>query len=1854
MGFAKGNCTIENCLVKTNIEPKTTTYGVDYVGGIIGHARTAGITMRGCVYTGTINATSGGQVGGLIGWSDGDNNPVTITNCFFKGTVTGTAQNFHPIMNGTRSTTIVTLTNTYHNRNVSGTPQTNYSGSRYAYSITGTNGVDVANRGTATTYGSAAAASIVTGYNVGLQFDGVLYAGSGQSVPLYLGCPGYNITGYSASPSGLSSGTTTGWKDSYTLTMPSANTVISATKTTQKFHVANSSTSTTMTWEEFAAAVNAGTSYSGQTVYLDEDISGQTAMVGLLESGNTPVAGQSFSGTFEGQGHTLNVNISNNNTQGAAPFRGINGATIQNLVVSGSVTQHYPYPHASGLVGMIKGTNTIKNCLVHTNVTNTSTDLGNRHIGGLTGHALTSTLTIEGCVYDGTLQSEHPKGGLIGWSSGSTLTLTNSFFNGRVTGPNTSEDNHFFHPIGCKDSEVPTVTVNNCYYTLSPTLADNNGNCVVVNASNKGKFAYTITGAAHVIVARRDNTTATYNVSKLNAYNPAFVYDGTLYAANGESIPLNLSCPGYSLSAYTANHGTLSGTAHTGYNDPYTLSMQAYNTVISVTNLQAKFHIANAASSTQMTWAEFAAVVIDGTTYSGQTVYLDEDIVSSPATVMVGSLTNKFKGTFDGQCYTLTVNLPTSNSVDSYAPFCKTENAVIKNLKVTGSVNTSYKHASGLIAIVDGTCTITNCDVNVTINSTVSGESVSGGFVAETDSWATLSMVGCAFTGAFNGSNASCWGGFVGWNYGHASWMDNPSQGCKATFTNCLFAPSSITVVNTDNATISRGWNNHTSDITINNCYYLQQLGLAQGKHGYILNYAASPAAGGTVSHNLTSTTPYDCSSSGITPYTFGLGYDIDNDSEDELILGNGERVTLIATPNTDYTFMNWIDNTDYPIVNPYAVTMGTADRDITAHFVNQKTGDDWTYVVTTMPSSGISIGSNTTISNANGLAWFISLVNGLNGQEGSDFSGNTVTLTADIDMGDHTWVPVGTTEHPFSGTFNGNGHVITGIRRTAEFPHQGLFGYVNNAANIQNVVVSASFTGNSITTGAIAGTFASTGVVANAEGAGTLTGGALTQSMGGLVGDNTSGTIHSSFAVATLTGAASTTKMGGLVGTNSSDLYNSYSNATYAGSSTPKGGLAGANSGTVENCYAAGIVSGVSALAGSNSGTIQYCYADAVGDGYVGTSGIAPSGCGLYGAVQSSIKHLNYMYRDNLITKGTNTYVGSNDAVADGITVYVANHIPVWNGLVSALNQWVRANPHSISGLAPWYRPLTTSINGDLPVLGFKKGTSLGAVAGSPKALRYGTMDGLLTFYNGGSAASIFHYGKAKGVSNVPSGNVSVYVAEDAVLLQSSAAGSDFANTTVGVTFDNSDHGQHAFDFWGNRLMYDWHFMSSPLNNPLTGAEHSSYIPSGNANSDVDITAIGGYFPTGLPMALHDADWKWDFYSYYEPEYHWINLKRNKKNHYHQDGGALITYNEADQDLGDHTAHLIPGKGYMMAVSQTTYMNQGGTLNRGNVPVTLTNQEPDDIGGYGKGWNLVGNPYQAYLDLEAMDRLPVYIYDAEMGAYVPYAKSSSSNPVTPSRYIHPHQAFFMHAAGGSATEAFMFEQGWADTTSTADSYYREGRPNYPLVNLFAENGIGQRDLAVVEFHRPEAGGAEKFEAMRSVPFTLSVHHEGKGYGVFYATDELERVPLHFKAEQEERMTLTWSTHNGVFTQLYLVDNMTGVSYDMLTHDSYSFTAQATDYASRFYITYECSGTGVEEDGGADDGSFAYVSGGNIVVEAQGYASLQVIDMFGRVVYGTVCAEGLQTVPTSHLAKGVYVVRLSTGKGVKTQKIVLQ
>ncbi len=168
-----------------------------------------------------------------------------------------------------------------------------------------------------------------------------------------------------------------------------------------------------------------------------------------------------FCGVFDGAGGTITLSISSAEA-GAAPFHFINGATIKNLTVEGSVTgSGY---HAAGLVGVCSGgPNLISNCHVFATVN------GAGYAGGFVGHGGSSTLTIENSYFAGTISGFNVyAGGLLGWCEDMTVTMKNCLFKGSFS----PASGGTYHPIACKLPEKNvSATFTSTYYlnTLTPT-----------------------------------------------------------------------------------------------------------------------------------------------------------------------------------------------------------------------------------------------------------------------------------------------------------------------------------------------------------------------------------------------------------------------------------------------------------------------------------------------------------------------------------------------------------------------------------------------------------------------------------------------------------------------------------------------------------------------------------------------------------------------------------------------------------------------------------------------------------------------------------------------------------------------------------------------------------------------------------------------------------------------------------------------------------------------------------------------------------------------------------------------------------------------------------------------------------------------------------------------------------------------------------------------------------------------------------------------------------------------------------------------------------------------------------------
>ena len=431
---------------------------------------------------------------------------------------------------------------------------------------------------------------------------------------------------------------------------------------------------------------------------------------------------------------------------------------------------------------------------------------------------------------------------------------------------------------------------------------------------------------------------------------------------------------------------------------------------------------------------------------------------------------------------------------------------------------------------------------------------------------------------------------------------------------------------------------------------------------GMVKTYNVTPSTADPTSATLTSTDPYywtnhnDITVTAWWPYTAGettppavkvkANQSAQKDFEgSDLIVADGQTVTYgsptlrfthrtarVTIVLTDYTeglasvqltgLSTEGDNPDIivpydkgsntytAIVAPQSVAAGTAF--ITCTFTNGKTfvykmknatdwqaGGEYTYTVSLAAAKdlGYTIESNGsyTVYNADGLMNVAELVNG----------GKTdinITLDKNIDLTGKDWTPIGTSfDNSYTGTFDGGGHTITGLTITTKDQFVGLFGYLNRAGTVKNVVMEGiQITSNHMfgNTGGVAGF--SWGTIENCSVSGSVSG---TKCVGGVVGAQKAGSITGCSSSATVKG---TVDVGGVAGEKWGSMTACYAtgNVTLEIDS-PKnlsgGGLVGFNGGSsVLACYATGNVTStgsstgnvhIGGFLGDNYTTVTACY---------------------------------------------------------------------------------------------------------------------------------------------------------------------------------------------------------------------------------------------------------------------------------------------------------------------------------------------------------------------------------------------------------------------------------------------------------------------------------------------------------------------------------------------------------------------------------------------------------------------------------------------------------------------------------------
>ena len=463
---AYNNGTITDCIVESTVNVSATATNTS-LGGI---AAANGGTISGCVSSAVFSNTNSPVIGGLIGQKGNGE----IKDCLYLGTLESlsggkvignsedayaTNNNMCPIRVANVTQNNVIEANTISNGSTAVT--INYLNQTTEYTQTG-----------------------IKAFAKGLWYDNVYYypESGGSSYINFTVSP--NTTGYVVKEVRLKhdynlnnvleaqNGIYTILSDSYVYPLTIASTVglESGAGTLDKPYTIE----TADNWKDFVRLVNAGYSFSGEYVKLEDNITfNEWRWPAYDESGpQSKLVGTPdypFKGTFLGNKKKLTFNI-NGQVCYIAPFRYIDGATIQDLIIDGTIMNSqtkYDYGrYTAGLVANASGTCEIRNCVVMGTVQSAIKSAWSSSKGGFIANISGGHTNMHHCAFIGNIYSNgvhNGVGGLVGYvQSGAGLSLQACLFapmemtNGTAT-------------TDCRTlarySDTNTVNINCCLYT---------------------------------------------------------------------------------------------------------------------------------------------------------------------------------------------------------------------------------------------------------------------------------------------------------------------------------------------------------------------------------------------------------------------------------------------------------------------------------------------------------------------------------------------------------------------------------------------------------------------------------------------------------------------------------------------------------------------------------------------------------------------------------------------------------------------------------------------------------------------------------------------------------------------------------------------------------------------------------------------------------------------------------------------------------------------------------------------------------------------------------------------------------------------------------------------------------------------------------------------------------------------------------------------------------------------------------------------------------------------------------------------------------------------------------------------
>ncbi len=479
----------------------------------------------------------------------------------------------------------------------------------------------------------------------------------------------------------------------------------------------------------------------------------------------------------------------------------------------------------------------------------------------------------------------------------------------------------------------------------------------------------------------------------------------------------------------------------------------------------------------------FAEKVNSGGTALNAIMTADISVSTADGFTPIGTSEAPYGGTFDGGNRTLTLDITGDTSLA--APFSYATGATVKNLTTAGKITTGGQYAAGMISRANNV-TLENCLSTVVIGSRKSGDGTHGGLIGTVNGTADTptTIINCGFAGAINGSITDSCGGMIGWT----------DDKTKSNISNSYVA-ATFNISKYGSDTFSR----NPDYSTLTNCYYLTEL--KSVKVGAV-QLTADQFASGAAAWKL-----------------------------------NGEKTDGVwkQTLPTD-TYPNFSGETVYEKYINCGKVEYTNDASQVTKPIDHTFGSNGVCTVcgATMKLE-LEADGTYHIETAVQLKMFADLVNCGNVNVKGKLM-NNIDLSTVCSAENGSWTPIGNDTNKFVGTFDGQGHTISGLYiNNSTAIYQGLFGYNDQSAEVKNLAVAGSVAGYERVGGVVGNT---KGVVSDCSFSGSVSGSGWF--VGGVCGINDKGTVENCFNTGSVSGKE---YVGGMVGYNtpSSTVTNCY-----------------------------------------------------------------------------------------------------------------------------------------------------------------------------------------------------------------------------------------------------------------------------------------------------------------------------------------------------------------------------------------------------------------------------------------------------------------------------------------------------------------------------------------------------------------------------------------------------------------------------------------------------------------------------------------------------------------------------------------